>query len=87
MGEIEGTAKVFLRERISWLVERDFGRLREGAQGAKRDGASGRGLIYETEYASGRMLISWVLGWRENAKLLEPAGSRRGGRRAAGPAA
>ena len=54
MGEIEGTAKVFLRERIAWLVERDFGSLREAAQGAKGDGAPGRGFIYETEYASGR---------------------------------
>ena len=26
MGEIEGTSAVFLRERIVWLVERDFGR-------------------------------------------------------------
>src|SRR5216110_1292888 len=25
MGEIDGTAKIFLRERIAWLVERDFG--------------------------------------------------------------
>jgi proteasome accessory factor BC len=73
MGEIEGTAKVFLRERIAWLVERDFGAFGEVRKAEKKDGAPGRGWIYETEYASGRLLVSWVLGWRENAQLLEPA--------------
>jgi proteasome accessory factor C len=73
MGEIEGTAKVFLRERIAWLVERDFGGFGELRKATKKDGAPARGWIYETEYASGRQLVSWVLGWRENAKLLEPA--------------
>ena len=72
MGEIEGTAKVFLRERIAWLVERDFGGFGELRKATKRDAAPGRGSIYETEYASGRQLVSWVLGWRENAQLLEP---------------
>jgi predicted DNA-binding transcriptional regulator YafY len=72
MGEIEGTTKVFLRERIAWLVERDFGTYGKLRKATKKDGASGRGSIYETEYASGRQLISWVLGWRENAELLEP---------------
>jgi proteasome accessory factor BC len=73
MGEIEGTAKVFLRERIAWLVERDFGGYGELRKATKKDDAPGRGWIYETEYASGRQLVSWVLGWRENAQLLEPA--------------
>ena len=44
MGEIEGTAKVFLRERIAWLVERDFGRhgeLRKPGAGRRRAGAAG----------------------------------------------
>jgi proteasome accessory factor BC len=72
MGEIEGTAKIFLRERIAWLVERDFGAFGTLRKATKKDGAPGRGRIYETEYASPRQLISWVLGWRENAQLLEP---------------
>jgi proteasome accessory factor BC len=72
MGEIEGTAKVFVRERIAWLVERDFAGYGELRKATKKDGASGRGSIYETEYASARQLLSWVLGWRENAKLLDP---------------
>ncbi|HEY7151078.1 MAG TPA: WYL domain-containing protein [Solirubrobacterales bacterium] len=73
MGEIQGTAKVFVRERISWLVERDFSGYGSLRKATKKDGVSSRGSIYETEYASERMLISWVLGWRENATVLEPA--------------
>jgi proteasome accessory factor C len=73
MGEIEGTAKVFLRERIAWLVERDFGGYGKLRKATKKDDAPGRGWIYETDYASGRQLVSWVLGWRENAQLLAPA--------------
>jgi proteasome accessory factor BC len=72
MGEMAGTAKVFLRERIAWLVERDFGTYGELRKASKADGATGRGAVYETEYASGSQLISWVLSWRENATLLEP---------------
>ncbi len=72
MGEIQGPAKVFVRERIAWLVERDFAGYGKLRKATKKDGASGRGAIYETEYASGRQLISWVLGWRDNATLVEP---------------
>jgi proteasome accessory factor C len=77
MGEIEGTAKVFVRERIAWLVERDFGAYGTLRKASKADGVSGRGSVYETEFASGRQLVSWVLGWRENATLLEPKGLAR----------
>ncbi len=74
MGEIEGTAKVFVRERIAWLVERDFGSYGALRKPAAADGVGrARGSIYETEYASRRQLVSWVLGWRANARLLEPA--------------
>ena len=83
MGEIDGTGRVFLRERIAWLVERDFGGYGKLRKATKQDGVRGRGAIYETEYASPRQLISWVLGWRENAKLLEPKDlAARGGREA-----
>ena len=72
MGEIVGRAKIFLRERIAWLVERDFGRHGELRKPAKGDGVRGRGSVFETDYASARQLISWVLSWRENARLLDP---------------
>ena len=72
MGTISGSAKVFLRERIAWLVDRDYGKYGEVRRTTKADGAPGRGYVYETDYASGRQLVSWVLGWRDNAALLEP---------------
>ena len=72
MGETQGTAKVFLRERIAWLVERDFGRHGSLRKPVRGEGSRGRGMMFETEYASERQLISWVLSWRENARLLEP---------------
>ena len=76
----EGTAKIFLRERIAWLVERDFGGYGEirnpGAQG---DGAPGKGAIFETEYASSRQMVAWVLRWRaeRDACSSRPSSRRR----------
>jgi proteasome accessory factor BC len=72
MGEMQGTARIFLRERIAWLVERDFGRHGTLRKPERGDGVKGRGMVFETEYASERQLISWVLSWRENARLLDP---------------
>lgn len=72
MGAIEGTARVFVRERIAWLVERDFATYGKLCKATKADGVKGRGSVFDTEYASARQLISWVLGWRENATVLDP---------------
>src|SRR5688500_6556658 len=72
MGEVQGSAKVFLRERIAWLVERDFGAYGEIRSAKKADGAPGRGVIFETEYADSRQLLSWVLSWQRNAAVLHP---------------
>jgi len=72
LGEIAGTAKIFVRERISWLVERDFGTY-GGIRPAKAaDSAPGKGQVFETEYASLRQIVAWVLRWRRNAIPLEP---------------
>ena len=73
LGDIKGKAKVYLRERISWLVERDFGAYGELRAATKADKAPGKGSIFETEYANERELIAWVLRWRQNARVLEPA--------------
>ena len=78
MGELEGTAQVFVRERIAWLVERDFGKYGTLRKVTKADGVKGRGMVYETEYASIRQLISWVLSWRENAQLIAPSKAASG---------
>jgi proteasome accessory factor C len=72
LGEIRGTAKIFVRDRIAWLVERDFGVYGEIRPAAKKDGAPGKGCVFETDYASPRELIAWVLRWRQNAQVLAP---------------
>jgi proteasome accessory factor C len=72
LGEIEGTARVFLRERVAWLVERDFGSYGEIRNAKGSDAAPGKGQIFETDYASSRQMVAWVLHWRQNATVLEP---------------
>src|SRR6478736_3139628 len=72
LGEIQGGAKILLRERIAWLIERDFGEYGDFRPSKKSDGVSGKGTIFETDYASARELISWVLRWRSNAEVLAP---------------
>lgn len=72
LGEIRGTAKIFIRDRIAWLIERDFGAYGELRPAKKSDGAPGKGSVFETDYASPRELIAWVLRWRQNARVLGP---------------
>lgn len=72
LGEIRGTARIFLRERVAWLVERDFGGYGEIRPARKGDGAPGKGSVFETEYASARQMVAWVLHWRQNATVLDP---------------
>ena len=72
LGEIQGTAKIFLSDRIAWLAERDFGHYGSFRAMKKSDGVKGRGRIFETEYANSRELISWVLQWRRHAQVLQP---------------
>jgi proteasome accessory factor C len=72
LGEPQGTAKVFVRERIAWLIERDFGRYGELRNARKSDRAPGKGRVFATDYASTRELIAWVLRWRANAEVLDP---------------
>ncbi len=72
LGELEGTAKIWIRERIAWLVERDFGEYGSLRPAVKADKAPGKGKILETSYANQRELIAWVLRWRQNARVLDP---------------
>jgi proteasome accessory factor BC len=72
LGETKGTAKIFVRERIAWLIERDFGAYGELRSAKKADSAPGKGRVFETSYASDRELIAWVLRWRANAEVLGP---------------
>jgi proteasome accessory factor C len=72
LGEGRGRAKIFVRDRIAWLIERDFGLYGELRPARKADDAPGKGSVFETDYASPRELIAWVLRWRQNAEVLEP---------------
>jgi proteasome accessory factor C len=72
LGEISGTARIFVRDRIAWLIERDFAEFGELRAAKKSDGAPGKGRVFETDYASARELIAWVLRWRQNAAVLGP---------------
>jgi proteasome accessory factor C len=72
LGEERGVARIFIRDRIAWLIERDFGGYGTLRPAKKADGAPGKGQIFETAYASHRELIAWVLRWRQNAQVLGP---------------
>jgi len=72
LGEIRGSAQIFVRDRIAWLIERDFGEFGTLRAAKKSDGAPGKGSVFETDYASPRELIAWVLRWRQNAQVLGP---------------
>jgi proteasome accessory factor C len=72
LGETRGTAKIFIRERIAWLIERDYGTYGTLRPAKKADRAPGKGQVFETSYASHRELIAWVLRWRQNAQVLGP---------------
>ena len=80
LGETKGRAKIFVRDRIAWLIERDFGAFGELRAAKKADGAPGKGSVFETDYASERELIAWVLRWRRNARRAGARGAARGGR-------
>jgi proteasome accessory factor C len=70
MGEIDGAGRVFVRERIAWLVERTSVAT-VAAQGDHEDNlpVAARSMRPTTPHAPVDLV---VLGWRENATLLEP---------------
>src|SRR4051812_9541917 len=65
LGDPVGVARIWISERIAWLVERHFGHA--GTVTPADDG-----VVFETEYANGRQLLSWALGLGERARVLEP---------------
>jgi predicted DNA-binding transcriptional regulator YafY len=69
LGEQLGIAEVVLSERIAWQIERHFGRYGEIAPAP--DGHEGDRLFL-TPYGDARMIVSWVLGLGENARLQGP---------------
>ncbi len=85
LGEERGVAEILLSERIAWQIERHFGRYGEvhpaAHEGAERsyeahessnhEGTHGD-RVFRTPYGSARMIVSWVLGLGEHARLLGP---------------
>src|SRR5204863_2768152 len=66
LGDPVGTARIWISEHIQWLVERHFGQA--GTVTEADDG----GVVFETDYANSRQLLSWVLGLGERARVLDP---------------
>jgi predicted DNA-binding transcriptional regulator YafY len=64
-GDEVGTATVWVSDRIAWHVERHFGRF-----GAVTPADSG--VRFETPYANPRLLVAWVLGLGEHARIEGP---------------
>src|SRR5688500_4935043 len=62
MGSKAGRARIFLRDRIDWLVERDYGDYGEIEPARNGDAKGAKGSVYETDFASSRQLVAWLLG-------------------------
>jgi predicted DNA-binding transcriptional regulator YafY len=65
LGEPVGRARIWLSDRIDWLALRHFGHAGEVTEA---DG----GVIFETDYADPRQMVSWVLGLGEQARIEVP---------------
>ena len=69
LGEQLGVAEVVLSERIAWQIERHFGRYGQIAPAPEGHGGD---RLLRTPYGDARMIVSWVLGLGENARLQGP---------------
>ncbi len=72
LGDPVGTARIWLSDRIDWLVLRHFGHAGVVTPASEVDDAPDDGVVFETEYASERQMVSWVLGLGERARVLGP---------------
>ena len=63
LGDTVGTADVWVSDDVSWYVERQFGAY----------GTLDATVVFHTDYAVPRLLISWALGLREHARIEGPA--------------
>ena len=72
LGDSAGTARIWISNRIDWLVERHFDHAGTITPAAEVDDAPDDGIVFETEYAVSRQLVSWVLGLGERARILGP---------------
>jgi predicted DNA-binding transcriptional regulator YafY len=65
LGDVVGRARIRLSDRIDWLALRHFGHAGEVTEVED-------GVIFETDYADSRQMVSWVLGLGEQARIEGP---------------
>jgi proteasome accessory factor C len=66
LGDVVGTAEVWVSDTIAWYVERQF-----GAYGRLTE-ADGGGRVFATDYAVPRLVIAWALRFGEHARIVGP---------------
>ncbi|MDQ3849490.1 MAG: WYL domain-containing protein, partial [Actinomycetota bacterium] len=71
-GDPQGTAEIWVSERIAWQVERHFGRFGEIRRPADDDEDATREgeIVFATPYADRLQLAAWVLQLGEHARVL-----------------
>jgi proteasome accessory factor C len=65
MGDPIGRAQIWLSNRIDWLARRHFGHAGDVTE-------VDDGVMFETDYANARQMVSWVLGLGEHARVDGP---------------
>jgi proteasome accessory factor C len=72
LGDPQETARIWISDRVDWLVQRHYGHAGEISPAAEADDAPGDGIIFETPYTDARQILSWVLGLGDRARVLGP---------------
>jgi proteasome accessory factor BC len=72
LGDAIGRARIWLSNRVDWLVLRHFGHAGTVTPASEVDDAPDDGVVFETDYANSRQIVSWVLGLGERARILGP---------------
>ena len=67
LGDTNGTAEIWVSDRIAWHVERNF-----GPYGEMADAEDGDGRVFRTPYSISRLVIAWALGYGEHARIVGP---------------
>ncbi len=65
LGDTIGRARIRLSDRIDWLALRHFGHAGEVSE-------TEGGVIFETDYADSRQMVSWLLGLEDQASIEGP---------------
>jgi predicted DNA-binding transcriptional regulator YafY len=67
LGDTQGTAEIWVSDRIAWHVERNF-----GPYGEMAEAEDAEGRVFHTPYSIPRLVISWALGYGEHARIVGP---------------